>query len=46
MELYDSEEFKNYAKSLGCEFGFLFIKTDGTLVMTDNISEIYSPFEK
>lgn len=46
MELYDSEEFKNYAKSLGCEFGFLFIKADGTLVMTDNISEIYTTFEK
>ena len=46
MELYDSEEFKNYAKSLGCEFGFMFIKADGTLVMTDNISEIYTTFEK
>ena len=46
MELYRSDAFTEYAEKLGCEFGLMLIKTDGSLVMTDNISEIYTSFKK
>ena len=46
MELYRSDAFREYAEKLGCEFGLMLIKTDGSLVLTDNISEIYTSFKK
>lgn len=43
-ELFASDDFKSFAESLGCNFGYLLIKSDLSISVSDNLSDAFARF--